>query len=84
MTPYLKTFFEEKQLPYASWEIEDEDGVKHFIDSDVVLEHIELASVEEQTKIGDMIRKIDFHNNDVNDYLKHLAGALIQCIWRAR
>ena len=31
----------------------------------------------DQKRIGDVIRKIDFHDGDVNDYLKHLAGALI-------
>ena len=77
MIPYLKTFFEEKKLPFASWELEDEGGVMHFIDSDVVLEHIELASTQEQHQVAEVIRMIDFNNEDVNDFLKHLAGALI-------
>ena len=77
MIQYLKTFFEEKRLPFASWELLDANDVTHFIDSAVVLEHIEQASVEEQNKIADVIRKIDFDNGAVNDFLKHLAGALI-------
>lgn len=77
MIKYLKTFFAEKQLPYASWHLFDDDGVRHLIDSDVVLEHIEHASADEQNKIADVIRKIDFANGDVNNYLRHLAGALI-------
>lgn len=77
MIKYLKTFFTEKQLPYASWNLFDDDGVRHLIDSDVVLEHIEHASADEQNKIADVIRKIDFANGDVNNYLRHLAGALI-------
>lgn len=77
MTPYLETFFTEKKLPYINWELTDNSGVPHLIDSDVVLEHIELAPKHEQKAIGDMIRKIDFVNGDVNDYLKHLAGAII-------
>lgn len=74
---YLKTFFEEKQLPPVSWELTADDGTVHFIDSEVVLEHMATASVAEQNKIADVIRQIDFRNGDVNDYLKHLAGALI-------
>lgn len=74
---YLKTFFEEKQLPDASWELTSDDGTAHFIGNDVVLEHIASASVVEQNKIADVIRRIDFANGDVNDFLKHLAGALI-------
>ncbi len=77
MIKYLKTFFDEKKLPYASWELKDNDGDTHFIDSDVVIEHIGHAPVHEQQAIGDVIRKIDFINGDVNDYLKHLAGVLI-------
>ncbi len=77
MIPYLRTFFEEKQLPFASWDLVDDEGVTHFINSDVVLEHIDMAHGDEQKRIGDVIRKIDFNNGDVNDYLKHLAGALI-------
>jgi len=74
---YLETFFEEKQLPYAYWELIADTGTPHLIDSNVVIEHIAMASVAEQNKIADVIRKIDFHNGDVNDFLKHLAGALI-------
>ncbi len=74
---YLKTFFEEKQLPDVSWELTADDGTAHFIGSDVVLEHIALASADEQNKIAKVIRVIDFDNGDVNLYLKHLAGALI-------
>lgn len=77
MIKYLKTFFDEKSLPYASWTLFDDDGVQHLIDSDIVLEHIATASAVEQNKIADVIRQIDFANGDVNDYLKHLAGALI-------
>ena len=43
----------------------------------MVIEQILCAPKHEQKAIGDMIRKLDFHNADINDYLKHLAGALI-------
>jgi hypothetical protein len=74
---YLKTFFEEKQLPEVEWELTANDGTAHFIGSTVVIEHMATASAAEQNKIADVIRRIDFVNGDVNDFLKHLAGALI-------
>ncbi len=77
MIQYLETFFKEKELPHVSWELVDDAGVTHSIDSDVVLEHIEQTSVREQNGIADVIRRIDFKNGDVNDFLKHLAGAII-------
>jgi len=77
MIKYLETFFAEKDLPIAIWELTDNDGAAHWIDSAVVLEHIAIAPVAEQEAIANVIRRIDFDNGDVNDYLKHLAGALI-------
>ena len=74
---YLHTFFEEKDLIPQSWEIEGNDGQTHFVDSDVVIEAIMGASTGEQEQIANVIRKIDFANGDVNDYLKHLATGLV-------
>lgn len=74
---YLQTFFAEKQLPEVTWELTDKTGQLHWISNLVVIEHIFQAPKHEQKAIGDMIRKLDFHNADINDYLKHLAGALI-------
>lgn len=77
MIPYLKTFFKEKDLPLENWELLDNDGTPHFISNEVVIEAIGNAPAEEQRQIADVIRQIDFKNGNVNDYLKHLAGALI-------
>ena len=77
VSQYLKTFFAEKNLPEVSWELTDKSGQLHWIDNAVVIETILAAPKEEQIAIGNMIRKLDFHNADINDYLKHLAGALI-------
>lgn len=74
---YLETFFEEKQLPEESWEIVAEDGTPHFIDTEVVKEAILNCGSQEQKKIADVIRKIDFQNGNVNDFLKHLAKGLV-------
>ena len=72
---YLKTFFEEKNLPYAEFEIETADNV-HFISNEIVIEHIMIAPAHEQEGIANIIRQIDFKNGDVNHFLKHLAGAI--------
>ena len=74
---YLKTFFEEKNLPFESWEIEDERGSLHFINNEVVIENIIAAGLEEQSQIVDTIRKIDFANGNVNHFLQHLAKGLV-------
>ena len=75
--PYLKTFFAEKDLIEENWTLTDEQGTVHIIGSAVVLEEVANASVEEQNAIANIIRKIDFHNGDVNHFLQHLANALI-------
>lgn len=72
----LKTFFEEKDLEYKSWEIEYR-GQTHFIDNEVVIENILNAPKSEKEKISEVLFKIDFANGDVNDFLKHLANGLI-------
>lgn len=77
VSQYLKVFFAEKNLPEVNWELRDNSGQLHWISNAVVIEQILCAPKHEQKAIGDMIRKLDFHNANVNDYLKHLAGALI-------
>lgn len=74
---YLKTFFEEKDLPFQEWELVSEAGETHIISNEVVIEAVLNAPEHEQAGIADVIRKIDFQNGDVNHFLKHLAGALI-------
>ena len=75
---YLRTFFEEKELPYQQWEITNDEGTWNLISNEVVIEHVLLTQGEERTQIENVIRKIDFLNGDVNDFLRHLAGALVQ------
>jgi len=74
---YLRTFFDEKQLPMENWEIEC-DGTVHLFDSEVVIEAIMNAPAHEQEQIATVIRKIDFYNGNVIDFLKHLSGALAE------
>jgi hypothetical protein len=75
---WLKIFFEEKNLPFAQWEIEASDGVTHFINNEIVIDAIHTAPPSEQKQIQSVLRRLDFANADVNDFLKHLARGLIE------
>lgn len=74
---YLRTFFNEKNLPSRTFDITAEDGTFHMVDSEVVIETILMAPRSEQIEIGNVIRKIDFANGDVHHFLEHLASALV-------
>lgn len=74
----LYTFFEEKELGYVMFEIEDADGNTHFIDNESVIQLIYMAPDHEIRKVYDMIVYLDFRNANINDYLAHLAKCYIQ------
>lgn len=75
---WLTTFFEEKNLDDRLYEIEH-DGNTHLMPSSRVISIIrDEASPREQRMIMDTLVKIDFHNGDVHDYLKHLATGYIK------
>jgi hypothetical protein len=76
-TRYLRDFFAEKDIQGVAWDLEAEDGTWHHMPNVVVVEHIAQCDKDEANAIGDVLRKIDFANGDVNDFLRHLAGALI-------
>lgn len=74
----LKIFFEEKDLPHATFEVEHE-GLRHYVESDVLQDVIvNHTPTHEQEKIYDIIVKIDFLNGDVNHFLKHLAEGYVK------
>lgn len=77
-TEYLKTFFEEKKLPEALFEVDSPNGTANIISSEVVIEHIMLTEGDEQEQIVKILRAIDFKNGDVNHFLRYLAQALAQ------
>jgi len=74
---WFETFLEEKDIPFASWEIEAADGTVHFIDNEVVIEAIKGAPANEKAGIKDVLVKIDFANGDVNHFFHHLAKGLV-------
>jgi hypothetical protein len=73
---YLEKFFEEKEIPYKMFEIKHK-GEVHLIDNDFIIELIKKAPAVEKKAIGNMLRKIDFLNGNVNHYLEHLANGYI-------
>ncbi len=73
---YLQTFFAEKNLPTESWTVDAPGGTPNHFDTEIVIEHVLAAPKAEQKAIGDMIRRIDFANGDVNHFLRHLSQAL--------
>jgi len=77
-TKYLRDFFAEKDIPEKTFEKMGKDGTPHFIPNTVVVEHFNV--IEDDSILRDIeatLRKIDFHNGDVNHYLAHLAGAVV-------
>lgn len=74
-TPFLRDFFAEKEIPEKTFEVEGDFGV-NFISNAVVVEHMAGVSADEAEQIEGVLRKIDFHNGDVNHFLAHLAKAL--------
>lgn len=73
----LKTFFEEKDIPFTTWEIEH-NGETHFIDSDVVIEGILASQGNERNKIAGTLFALDFKNASIVDYLEYLAECMIK------
>ena len=73
----LKTYFEEKQLPYEMFEI-PVNGEVHLIDNEAVLYSISQMPADMQKKIRDKITMIDFHNGNINIFLKDLAEYLLK------
>ena len=74
---WFQTFIEEKNLNTEEWEITAADGPVHFIDTEVVIEHIKIASPAEQKQIKDIIVKIDFANGNINHFFNHLAQGIV-------
>jgi len=75
---YLKTFFEEKNVPFQIFTVTDKNNNVHFIDTNVIIENILLTSPAEQAQIAMILRKIDFKNGDVKHFLKYLAHGMVK------
>lgn len=77
-TKYLRDFFAEKDIPEKIFEKIGSDGTPHMIPNAVVVEHFNVLEDESILRhIEDTLRKIDFHNGDVNHFLEHLAEGVV-------
>ena len=74
---YIEDFFEEKEIPYQEWQIEHNGNI-NFIDNEFIIETIKNCPTTEQKSISNILRKIDFQNENVNHFLKHLAEGYIK------
>jgi len=75
---YFNVFFNEKGLASKDYKVKDSQGVMHFIPAEVVLESLAQTRGGEKAQAEDILRKIDFHNGDVHDFLQYLAKALAE------
>jgi hypothetical protein len=74
---YLRRFFEEKDIDREErFTVEGPEWGENSIPYGCVIEAIMQAPAAEQEQIANMLRRIDFKNGDVRDYLRHLGKAL--------
>lgn len=75
---WIDTFIEEKGIDLEeSFDLTDDKGQFHVMPYGVVIEHMKIATKQEQIQIRDVIVKIDFHNGDVRHFFRHLAKMLV-------
>lgn len=73
---WLDTFMEEKGIDLEQgFEVEGPSGTNHMTYQTVV-DHMKIAPEHEQNQIKKMIVKLDFHNQKIEPFLKHLAQAI--------
>ena len=74
---YLKRFFAEKEIEEKVYTVNHKQNL-HFIESERIIELIFLSGADEQEKIAEILREIDFRNGDINDFFNHLATAYVK------
>lgn len=73
---WIDRFVSEKELDTEhTFEVEGTSG-PNFIPLAVVVEHIKIATAQEQKQIKDVLVKIDFANGNVMHFFNHLAQAI--------
>ena len=73
----LNTFFEEKQIPFQQFEIEHNDET-HILDNEFVIDLIKGTTGSEREGIKKILVQIDYHDGDVNHFLRHMAEGFIK------
>lgn len=75
---YLRNFFNEKQIPFQTFEIRDAESIVHLINTDVIIEAVLYTSAVEQKQIANVLRQIAIRNGSITHFLKYLAHGLVQ------
>ena len=78
MSYYINNFFAEKTVEHTDWSLTNSKGQQHYIDSDVVIEHIKTSSVEMQIIFSKKLRELDFHNAPIEPFLEYVAKGMIE------
>lgn len=74
---WLDTFLEEKGIDLDEiMEIQGKVYGTNFIPVSELVNQIKYAPLSEKQGIKNMLVRIDFHNSNIMDYLKHLAQAI--------
>ncbi len=81
---YFDTFFAEKEITSTTWDITDDSGVVHIIDTDYVIAIIKATDGDLARKIRADLVRIDFANGDVVRYLHHIAKGYISTYFAAK
>lgn len=76
-TKFLRDFFAEKDILAKTFEKKGADGMLHFIPNEVVVEMMTTMGAHEARGVENILRQIDFRNGDVNHFLEHLSGAVV-------
>ena len=74
---WIDIFIKEKDLPMNETITIDDHGTMHIMTYQTVYEHMLIANDKEQEQIKKMIVHIDFKNEDILGYFRHLARCLI-------
>lgn len=74
---YFDRFFDEKEIPFQSFEVEDSQGRTHYLDTEVVIENIKAAPQGEKEQVRNVLVRLDFNNAPIVPFLKHLAEGLV-------
>lgn len=78
-TEYLRNFFAEKDIAPRIFEKTSKSGLPHFVPNEVVVEHMKhIKDPEILRNLENTLRRIDFRDGDVNHFLEHLAGAVVE------
>jgi hypothetical protein len=73
---WIDVFLEEKGITGMMLEVEHE-GMKHFIEHEVLIDFIKSLPALQKRKIKDTFVMIDFKNGDCLHFLNHLAKGMV-------